>query len=187
MIIVDKNNIFFVPTRVFSIVGTFLLGLCYSLRNNKDYPKINTFVYILTLYCVVMFVFYFMNEIIYYIKKKFNFKHTKTFEIKQKIKKVKKKKPSYKKVNVEVEQYSFVPSISLTLTSAILMILTFEPNIKNDKTGLFYFVMLPIFITSFISILIVISNNLRLEWLKATYIILTFISIMLGYICLIAI
>lgn len=183
----DKNNIFFVPTRVFSIVGTFLIWLCNLLKNNKDYPKINTLVYILTLYCVIMFVFYLMNEIIYYIKKKFNFKHTKTFEIKQKIKKVKKKKPSYKKANIEVEQYSFIPSISLILTSVILMILTFEPNIKNDKTGLFYFVMLPIFITSFISILIVIANNLRLEWLKATYIILTFISIMFGYICLITI
>lgn len=181
------NNIFFVPTRIFSIIGTFLIALCYLVRNDKDYVNFHRLLYILTWYCLIMFVFYLMNEIIYYIKKKFNFKHTKTFEIKKKIKKVKKKKPSYKKVNVEIEQYSFIPSVFLILTSVILAILTFEPNIKNDKTGLFYFAVLPFFVTSVISILIVLANNLRLEWLKTTYISLSFVSIIAGYFCLIAI
>lgn len=180
-----KTNRFFVPTRIFSLLGTIFIGFCYLLKNNKSFPKINSLVYILTIYCLVMFTFYFMNEIIYYVKKKLNLRYTKTFEVKEKIKKVKKKRPSYKNVKIEVEQYSIIPSLFLIVISVILMIFTFEPGVKNNRTGFFYFVNIPIFITSFISLLITLASNLKLEWLKTTYIVLTFVSILFGYICLI--
>lgn len=176
-------NRFYNLTRIFSLSSLVLILLCYLFKNGV-YPKINATLWILTITSLTMFVFYFLNEIIYYIKKKYNISHTKTIEVTKQIKKVKKKKPSYKKIKVDVEQYSTIPSIFLIVTSFIFMILTYSSDKQSESMVLFYFLNIPIFIVSILTLLITLSSNLQLKWLKTIYVVV-FIS--LAFLCLICI